>query len=108
MQYTAFQDFVTDTGMINNRKITAGTLKMVWNQLLNYDGQAGDTNRPYMIWWEFVEAIGSLAVFHSKNPYVPIERKVKDFITNVILTSETIKEKRLHFLTLFGSRFKPG
>ena len=32
--------------------------------------------RSVMIWWEFIEAVGTLAAFHVKNPYTPIEKKV--------------------------------
>jgi hypothetical protein len=47
-------------------------------------GGSGGEREPTLAYWEFLEAIAALACFAFKNPYLPLESKIDEFISTIL------------------------
>jgi hypothetical protein len=43
------------------------------------------------VFWEFLEAVAALSVFAFKNPYLPLETKIDQFIGTILITAPQVR-----------------
>jgi len=100
MSLTEFQLFITETGMISNTTLSYRVVKSIFTNV-QMDEPTEDLvlygGKMEMVYWEFLESVAALACFVYKNPYLPLENKLDEFICTVLKPNKKIEKRRFAF-----------
>ena len=93
-----FKKFVTDGEMIEKKQLSYRTVQQLFEQV-QMEGAGRDlyADGSRIVYWEFLEGIAALTCFAFKNPYIPLEARIDDFIM-MLQKCVDIKKKRQMYI----------
>lgn len=102
MNIKEFQLFVNDAKLINKGILGFKQVQFVFECVQSDEGIGGEDDDcggdNQMVYYEFLESVAVLASYAFKNPYMPLEGKIDDFITTYLKGAPSVQKKRKEFL----------
>ena len=81
-----FDEFIEHTQLLSRKTIAVRTVAVLWGSAqMDEEGEGGDGGALFggsssMVYWEFLEAIAAMSCYYERDPFLPVDSRLEQFV----------------------------